>query len=506
MSLNLTILIIEAMAVYFLVLVAHSFRNKFGLYHFYALIGGITAIMSWVTDAGVRVDAFGISFLVGSTVFYTSLLLAVFIIYVFDGPRATRIAISTIIVVSVFVPVISIILNTQINLSDYPALAKIPIPSLRINSASVLTTSFDLIFLAIAWEFFGNNKFKMKLWIRSYLTLLGVMMIDVVLFNAGAFAGQPGFFNILEGTLISRFIISLFAFPFLLVYIYWQNKKHHIESEARPVFSILKQVAEISNELKLAKAEIEKQKQVENAIRDSLEKHRDLYENLGKENRLKELLLDVITHDLKNPAGAIQGLAEILRAEYPENEIIETVDKSVNNLMSVIENATSLAMIIGGEDIEKMNLDLNDLIGRSVNDFKSLLRESKIELEINLPELLPVSANPIIREIFSNFISNAVKYASEGGKLIISAKEVNDEIIVEFADFGNQDLSLEKENIFFRKVQLNRDNYSGRGLGLSIAKRIADAHNAEIGVKPNIPAGNIFYLRIKSAAEKFQEI
>ena len=55
--------------------------------------------------------------MVGSTVFYTSLLLGVFVVYVFDGPRATRIAISTIIGVSVMVPVIALTLHFQMQLS-----------------------------------------------------------------------------------------------------------------------------------------------------------------------------------------------------------------------------------------------------------------------------------------------------------------------------------------------------------------------------------------------------
>lgn len=70
MSNEVITLVIETMAVYFLVLGAHSLRHRFGPVHFFALIGGITAIMSWVTDAGVAVQVFGITFVVGSTVFY----------------------------------------------------------------------------------------------------------------------------------------------------------------------------------------------------------------------------------------------------------------------------------------------------------------------------------------------------------------------------------------------------------------------------------------------------
>ena len=62
------ILIIEAVLVYLLVLSAHALRHRFGLAHFYALVGGVTAIMSWVTDAGVKVEVAGVTFMVGSTV------------------------------------------------------------------------------------------------------------------------------------------------------------------------------------------------------------------------------------------------------------------------------------------------------------------------------------------------------------------------------------------------------------------------------------------------------
>src|SRR5262245_37236255 len=107
MKSELFILIGEAIVVYFLVLWAHSLRGRVGLAHFYALMGGLTAVMSWVTDAGVKVDLPGVSLWVGSTVFYTALLLGVFVVYVFDGPRATRVAISTIAGVSIMVPLIA---------------------------------------------------------------------------------------------------------------------------------------------------------------------------------------------------------------------------------------------------------------------------------------------------------------------------------------------------------------------------------------------------------------
>jgi len=270
MNTDTLILIGEALTVYFLVLWAHSLRHRFGPVHFYALIGGLTAVMSWVTDAGMKVEAMGITFYVGSTVFYTSLLLGVFVIYVFDGPRVTRIMISTVVGVSAMVPLIAMALHMQNALINDVPLRDVPVPSLRINSASVLTTLVDLVFLAIVWEILGKPSFRLKLWTRTFLTLLGVMWLDVVLFSTLAFAGTENFLSIMQGTLITRFLVAVLAFPMLFAYIRWQSRKVSVTLENRPVLAILKQIAEIEEELGAAQEEIERRKKAEADLQKAL--------------------------------------------------------------------------------------------------------------------------------------------------------------------------------------------------------------------------------------------
>ena len=257
------LLILEAMAIYFMVLWVHSLRHRFGLVHFYALIGGLTAVMSWVTDAGVKVEVMGITFMVGSTVFYTSLLLSVFVVYVFDGPRAARIAISTIVGVSILVPLIAAILHLQMKISQHSPLGYVPVPSLRVNAASVATTLVDMIFLAISWEFLGRERLHVVLWLRVFITLLGVMWLDVLLFATGAFAPAPEYLGIIKGSLLSRLIISMVACPFLWVYFRWQSHVKGAPIENRPALAILRQVAEIQEELTLAQQEIARRKALE---------------------------------------------------------------------------------------------------------------------------------------------------------------------------------------------------------------------------------------------------
>ena len=270
MNTEVLILIAEAVTVYFLVLWAHSLRHHFGPVHFYALIGGLTAVMSWVTDAGMAVNAGGVTFYVGSTVFYTSLLLGVFVIYVFDGPKITRVMISTIVGVSAMVPLIAMFLHMQNALiSDIP-LSNVPIPSLRINSASVFTTLIDLIFLAIVWEFLGKHNRIIRLGARTFLTLLGVMWLDVILFTSLAFAGTEHYLAILKGSAITRFLVAVFAFPMLYIYIQMQRRRVDVTIENRPVLSILKQIADIEEELTEAQAEIKRRIEAEAQLKKAL--------------------------------------------------------------------------------------------------------------------------------------------------------------------------------------------------------------------------------------------
>jgi len=275
MAIDVFILLAEAISFYLLVLGIHSLRSRFSLGPFYALIGGLTALMSWVTDAGVQVQAGGITFMIGSTVFYTALLLAVFVLYIFDGPSSTRIAILTVAGVSALTPIVAALLHVQVGAG---LLGVVPAPSFRINVASILTTITDLVFLAIAWEFFGRPKMQVRMWLRAFLTLLGVMILDVVMFNTGAFAGTNSYLSIMQGTLFSRIFITLLAFPFLYGYLHWQNRIKGTPIDNRPVLAILTEFAEVQSELARAQQEIQRRKKTEEALKKSERKHRILFE------------------------------------------------------------------------------------------------------------------------------------------------------------------------------------------------------------------------------------
>ncbi|NQT62688.1 MAG: ATP-binding protein, partial [Candidatus Marinimicrobia bacterium] len=98
-------------------------------------------------------------------------------------------------------------------------------------------------------------------------------------------------------------------------------------------------------------------------------------------------------------------------------------------------------------------------------------------------------------EVFSNYINNAIKYARKGKQIIVDSEKQGGFLIINVKDFGSAIPEEHRQKVFDRTYQID-DRKLGRGLGLAIVKRIAEAHNAEVGVKPNDPTGNIFYIKI----------
>ncbi|MFH1852781.1 MAG: PAS domain S-box protein [Candidatus Neomarinimicrobiota bacterium] len=242
--------------------------------------------------------------------------------------------------------------------------------------------------------------------------------------------------------------------------------------------------------------DITERKKGERKLIASEKKYRQLSTQLAHTNDFKDLLLDVITHDLKNPAGVISGMAELLESEYPELAGIDIIRESSNNLLKVIENAVTLSKVTIGEEIDREQIDLTDLIRTIAREFSQSLKQAGMSITVNIDEPLPVLANPIIAEVFRNYISNAIKYAAAGGEISITAQEDATAVTIRVNDFGTVIPEASRHQIFGRTVQLAREEKRGRGLGLAIVDRIAKAHKAAVWVEPNRPTGNSFCLKI----------
>ncbi|NQV38730.1 MAG: HAMP domain-containing histidine kinase [Candidatus Marinimicrobia bacterium] len=217
-------------------------------------------------------------------------------------------------------------------------------------------------------------------------------------------------------------------------------------------------------------------------------------EELKESNDLKTLLLDILTHDIKNPAGVVSGVTDLLKEGFDE-DLYSLLKTGSDELLNVLENVSNLATVTIGDKIKREEIDLVKITKRIILSFDKLMNEKNIELHISCPESITLMANPVISAIINNYLSNAIRYSLDIKKIDIELGEDEKNIWCNVKDYGTLIPENKRKEIFNRNIRLDNNRRGGKGLGLAIVKRIADAHGAIVGVKPNTPIGNIFFVQ-----------
>jgi len=231
-------------------------------------------------------------------------------------------------------------------------------------------------------------------------------------------------------------------------------------------------------------------------LRQSEAMHRELSRQLSESNNMKALLLDILSHDLKNPAGVISGMADLLISTGDASDEIRLIKDSSDVLQNVLRDTTALARISLGESVSMQDINLSHLVEDVVEEYEPGFRGEGTELFVEIESDLIYKCNPIIAEVFRNYLSNALRYAPGGKPISITLRTNND--LVEFcvADQGETIREKDRGTIFERSIQLENGRKRGSGLGLAIVMRIAEVHGAKAFVRPNHPQGNIFCLEL----------
>lgn len=277
-----------------------------------------------------------------------------------------------------------------------------------------------------------------------------------------------------------------------------QNEIHQLEIEQRNIIIIAVSAAAVLAGALLVFLFISRKRKVD-MLRLVEQKNHIIEQKsrqLAESNALKELLLDIVTHDLANPATTIAGSVSLLKGELPDNEFTDILQKSSRRLNSVLENVRALTAVTLNDEIPRENLRLRPLVEDAVAEYANVLRETGMETEIDIPADFTVAANPVIGEVFKNFISNAIRYAGSGQRIVIDARHENGGALIRVSDFGETIPETERQVIFRRSVQLSTGQKRGHGVGLAIVARIVSAHDGDVWVEANTPRGNRFCVRL----------
>lgn len=231
--------------------------------------------------------------------------------------------------------------------------------------------------------------------------------------------------------------------------------------------------------------------------------HRKKSENLIKEEiiKLKELdqirkdLITSVSHELKTPLMNICGGSELLLSMFKENlgkeelEIIELIEKGGERLKFLINNLLDISRIEYKKlKLEKQLNDLSQMIKECSNEFKYLIKERKIILSLDLPEVLYLNIDKIrIEQVISNSLSNAIKNTPPNGKIKVILQKTEKWANISVSDTGIGLNIEELKKIFTRFGKIERYgkdleylDIKGAGLGLYISKEIVKLHGGHI--------------------------
>ena len=219
---------------------------------------------------------------------------------------------------------------------------------------------------------------------------------------------------------------------------------------------------------------------------------------LEESDRMKSSLLSSVSHELRSPLATIKAAATSLRGgavdwdSEARAELLEAIDEETDHLNQLVGNLLNMSRIEAGALHPQRNWNvLGEIISGVVHRMRHLQHQIKIEIPEDLP-LVPVDYMQM-EQVFTNLISNSIKYSPEDTTICIRASVEDDRTLR--VQVSNQGPGVPEEHLgrifdkFFRVTAADR--VTGTGLGLSICKGIIEAHGGRIWAE-NLPGGFVF--------------
>ena len=207
-----------------------------------------------------------------------------------------------------------------------------------------------------------------------------------------------------------------------------------------------------------------------------------------------------VAHDLKNPLNAVKMGIYSLEHEASELRRGRTralLDQQVSLLSRMIDDLLDSTRIEAGQlELRRLDFDLRELVADIVRLYSPTAPVHRIVAEV--PERpVSVHADPArVEQVLSNLLSNAIKYSPMGGHIRIAVAAEGEFAMLEVTDSGVGIPQDEIESVFLPFRRRRSDLAPGAGLGLSVVRRIVEAHGGEIEVSSEVSVGSTFRVRL----------
>jgi len=302
-------------------------------------------------------------------------------------------------------------------------------------------------------------------------------------------------------TEVRHFTIIMIIGGFLLLFLASLGGSYIINRALSPVKKIVKTANKITTDDLSLRIDIKDRKDEIGALVDTLN---NMISRLEKSiSKIKRFSGDV-SHELRTPLTNIHGEIEVMlrkkRSKEEYKHTLKSVLEETENLEKIVDDLLLLART---ESIRKENMDsiimLDEILLSIYEKYEKQAGRKKISFEITELESLKIKGEEtLIKRLILNLIDNAIRYTLEKGQIKIYLKKENGYAVLGITDTG---IGIPEESLpyifdrFYIVDESRSKEKGGIGLGLSIVKRIADIHGAEIEIDSKLNKGTEFRIK-----------
>ena len=217
---------------------------------------------------------------------------------------------------------------------------------------------------------------------------------------------------------------------------------------------------------------------------------RELLARLEEAIRERDQFLAMLSHELRNPLGAIRNAAEVLSRHASAEEELQRplmiVERQAKHLGRLVDDLLDVARVTSGKiALQKTRCELGEVVDRAARQLEQAIEHSHVRLKVKLvsrPAL--VHADPVrMEQVVSNLLTNAVKYTPPGGTVEVTVETRGHRAIVRIADSGVGIAPDMLGNVFKMFVQADRSldrSQGGMGIGLTLVRLLVELHGGKV--------------------------
>jgi len=232
-------------------------------------------------------------------------------------------------------------------------------------------------------------------------------------------------------------------------------------------------------------------------------------EELERSSRMMSEFLAMLAHELRNPLAPMRNAVTLMQLETVASPVLrnsrDIIDRQLTHVTRLVDDLLDIGRLTTGKvKLRKEQVRVADIIGRSVETARPLIEARRHTLTVDLPEeSIVVDADPTrLSQIVQNLLVNAAKYTPDGGRIGVKAEAADGFVTVSVSDTGRGIGERDLERIFelFAQGDQGIANESGLGIGLTLARSLAEMHGGRLDARSKGPGqGSTFLLRLPRA-------